>query len=229
MCLFFSCSPSSENEQTALNTPPTASDYIAPFNNQICTGEIISADDIQVTFEWEAFQDAEDTNLTYAIEVRNLLNNAIAHQATLSSTNSSATLARGLSFSWQVTATDSEGESVAGDTWLFQTPDEGVNNYAPFPAELLAPENGQVFVLSQNNDVNYSWIGHDPDPGETSQLTYDLYLGQTNPPPLYYSNISPYIGDILGYPGVYYWKVVTKDPHGNTSESEVRQLIAQDD
>jgi len=55
------------------------------------------------------------------------------------------------------------------------------------------------------------------------RLTYDVYFGINNPPPLVNSNQSgtSYSPDTLEYDTTYYWRVVAKDEHGATTDSKV--------
>lgn len=224
LLLFVSCSSDSTTEN---NTPPTASGYITPLDNQLCTGTMISPSEINVDFEWEPFMDNEDTDLNYTLTVTNLLVNAIVITQNLTTTQTSAILERGISYAWIVSATDSSGETVAGETWQFQTPLEAESNYAPFPAILITPDNGQVFNSNGTQyDISFNWEGNDPDTGETEGLVYDLYFGPNNPPISLLLNDFPLTSiNEIHSPGIYYWKIVSKDQNGNTSESVVHQYI----
>ncbi|HEC81963.1 MAG TPA: hypothetical protein ENI42_06030, partial [Thermoplasmatales archaeon] len=80
-------------------------------------------------------------------------------------------------------------------------------NHPPYKPNNPYPENGSINV---NSNTHLTWDGGDPDMGDT--VTYDIYLGETNPPPKVVSNISEtmYNPDML--PGkTYYWRVVAWD------------------
>jgi hypothetical protein len=222
--VYVACSSDSNSPEE--NTPPIAGDYIIPTDNQVCAGSIVSPSEINVQFEWEPFMDNEDAVLNYTFTITNLLVNAVVITQNLNTTQTSAILERGVSYAWIVAATDSSGETVAGETWQFQTPFEAQSNYAPFPATLITPANGQTFDGSGQYDVHFSWEGNDPDPGETEELGYTLYIDTTNPPTSTLLTNFPLtsISEVLNG-DVYYWKVVTHDPNGNTSETLVRQFV----
>ncbi len=69
-------------------------------------------------------------------------------------------------------------------------------------------------------EVTLSWSCSDPD-GDT--LTYSVYLGTSDDPPL----VSDGQADTLYNPGVldpaegYYWKIVAKDDHDNSTEGSL--------
>ena len=62
------------------------------------------------------------------------------------------------------------------------------------------------------------------DTGDT--LTYDLYLGASNPPTTkVQSNISATkVTQSITDVGIYYWKVITKDNSGSNSDSGVSKF-----
>jgi len=84
-------------------------------------------------------------------------------------------------------------------------------------------------------DTILSWIGGDPDPGDT--VTYDLYFGNTTSPELLVGNIteftldklrsntsdhhrteSSYALDELNYNTTYYWNIEAWDNHGSSTQ-----------
>ena len=85
-------------------------------------------------------------------------------------------------------------------------------NHPPTTPYDPSPEDGQYYV---DEDVDLTWSGGDPDPGDT--VTYDVYFGTTNPPPLANSGIT----DTTYDPGTlsdfdYYWKIVATDGNKTT-------------
>ncbi|KYK23693.1 hypothetical protein AYK21_02105 [Thermoplasmatales archaeon SG8-52-2] len=72
-----------------------------------------------------------------------------------------------------------------------------------------------------------SWKGEDPDWFDT--LTYDIYFGTTNPPPLVQSDAedTTYNPGILDYETTYYWKIVTNDPLGEYTEGSVWEFTTE--
>jgi hypothetical protein len=224
--LFISCSsgdsdPAPEPE----NNAPTASSYILPNNNGVCTGEEISETEIRVDFQWNAFQDVEDNNLDYTFTLRSLATNLVVATENLSGTSTNVVLEKGTSYSWTVEATDSEGDSVTGSTWQFQTPFNAISNYLPFPATLTSPDNG---VTITTTNIVLTWEGNDPDDGETELLEYAVYVDSVNPPVQEVANMltaETHTETLMT--GIYYWKIQSKDPSGNISNSEIRQFIIE--
>lgn len=207
------------------NNTPSESSYIEPNNNAVCTGEEISDTEISVNFQWNAFQDVEDTNLQYTFTIRNVTTNLIVATENLTGTSTSITLEKGTSYSWNVTATDSENASVTGATWQFQTPFNTITNYLPFPATLTSPDNGATVTVT---DVVLTWEGNDPDEGETELLEYNVYVDSVNPPVAEVATmLSAETHTEILTAGVYYWKIESKDPSGNISNSEIRQFIVE--
>jgi hypothetical protein len=58
-----------------------------------------------------------------------------------------------------------------------------------------------------------SWSFIDPDPGDTSTLTFDVYFGTSSTPPLVISNqmVTDYLPGTLSSFTQYYWKIVARD------------------
>jgi len=82
------------------------------------------------------------------------------------------------------------------------------------------PTNGATNV---NTDVVLSWTGGDPDPGDT--VIYDVYLG-TDPTPdaeELFSNdqTETTCPTNLDYETTYYWKIVSLDEVGNSTEGPI--------
>jgi hypothetical protein len=93
--------------------------------------------------------------------------------------------------------------------------------HAPFPADNLIPSLGQT-ISSTNNKVTLSWTAIDID---NDIAGYDVYFGTLSVPALYKKNLTTPVLDVAVTPATkYYWKVITKDAVGNTSESDVIQF-----
>jgi probable HAF family extracellular repeat protein len=93
-----------------------------------------------------------------------------------------------------------------------------LGNSAPYEPSSPDPEDG-----STNADVNadINWIGGDPDSFET--VYYDIYFGDTSPPPLVASDKLEefYELELLDYETKYYWQIIAKDGLGNVTESPI--------
>lgn len=92
-------------------------------------------------------------------------------------------------------------DQVAATTWINSPPN--------LPGE-PTPEDGATGV---NIDADLSWVGGDPDAGDT--VTYDVYFGTTTSPPLVTSNqpATTYDPGTMMYDSTYYWKIVAWDNH----------------
>ncbi len=93
---------------------------------------------------------------------------------------------------------------------IFQPNRKPVTPYQPSPAH-------NATGVSVNSQLG--WLGGDPDAGDS--VTYDVYLGTTNPPELRQSNhaTTAYNPGTLLTNTTYYWKVVGRDNHGETGDA----------
>jgi len=119
---------------------------------------------------------------------------------------------------WKIVAWDNHGEDAEGPVWSFTTeaPPPGNNPpYTPFDPD---PFDGAIDV---GLNVDLSWSGGDPDPGDT--VTYDVYFDTTSPPPLVVSGQSgtTYDPGTMNYETRCYWQIVSWDNHGASTEGPV--------
>lgn len=188
---------------------------IAPAKSEVCaTGEILSTRQSKVTFKWAAISGASE----YSISILNLLNNSTKTES--SPTNSIAsTLDRNTPYSWQVTSKTATG-MAASDTWRFYNAGVATTGYAPFPAVAKNPLQGAN--LFYTDKVYLSW---DATSVDNNIKNYDIYFGTTTNPQLYQKEASyATSGYIAVVKTTYYWKIVTRDTNGNTSESQLFQF-----
>ena len=191
--------------------PPTVSTLIAPVNNTECL------DGENVEFRWNSSQYTD----TYTINVKNLLTQSVISQNT-TSTNITIQLEQGQPYSWYiVSSSNSSSDTAESEKWKFYLKGEQTSNYAPFPADLIKPKAEETLTPGS---IVFEWSGSDVDTGDT--LTYDLYLGATNPPTTkIQSNISStQVTQSITDVGIYYWKVITKDNSGSNSDSGVSKF-----
>ena len=126
----------------------------------------------------------------------------------ISVTTYSPSMNYGMLYYWKIIAWDIKSGSRVSPIWHFQTnslPNQPSNPY---------PSNGSTGV---SIDADLSWTGGDPDPGDT--VLYDIYFGETNPPPKIVSNQSAtvYNPGIMNYETTYYWKIIAWDNHGTSA------------
>jgi hypothetical protein len=112
----------------------------------------------------------------------------------------------GMTYYWKIVAHDPEGAVTEGPVWTF-TADE---NQAPIFDAAITPAEAAVTPVIQG----FSWSATDPN---LDPMTYDLYLGTTNPPPLFRYDLAaqsytPLVADSPLLTGsTYYWYVVSDD------------------
>jgi len=210
------CGGKKPNTVTPAQTPSKAV-LAAPAQNGVCiTGTVVSNTQSSVTFIWNA----SDNTDSYDVTVKNLLTNTATTQNT-TQTQLTVTLTRGTPYSWYVVSKSSKvSTTTQSDTWKFYNSGQGVVTYAPFPADITAPTFGQVVSTAT---VNLTWTGSSVS---NNIANYDVYFGTTNTPPLLKSAITDnFVNNVsLTSKTTYYWKVVTRDANGNTSDSELFQF-----
>ncbi|MBD0777129.1 hypothetical protein HPE56_04915 [Maribacter sp. ANRC-HE7] len=205
-----------DNPDPVIVSPPEAATLIFPENNTECIeGTIISDTESSVTFLWNA---SENTD-SYTVNLRNLDTNT--SQNLSASTNELViTLMRGTPYSWSVTSkADDTDETAESNLWKFYNAGPAVENYAPFPADVIYPTMGSSIDAGS---ITLSWEGSDVDNDIDS---YDIYIDENNPPSTLLGNTTSSGIDFEAISGkVYYWKVTTKDASGNSSNSEIFQF-----
>ena len=121
---------------------------------------------------------------------------------------------------WKIVAWDPFNYSSAGPIWSFTT-EENLPPYSPSDPD---PEDGEIDVVITSD---LSWTGGDPNSGDS--VTYDIYFGMTNPPPLIESNYiyTIYYLDNLELDTTYYWQIVAKDSQDLTTTGDVWHFITE--
>ncbi|MDC1274063.1 hypothetical protein N8Z25_01930 [Flavobacteriaceae bacterium] len=193
-------------------TPPGKATLVAPANNKTCeTGTSVSDTQSTVAFSWNA---SASTN-TYDVRITNLDTSTATNKNGVSATSTTATLDKGVPYSWKVTSKNTQTTTTTGsDTWKFYLAGDGVVNYAPFPAELKTPASGSTVTLSDGK-ATFTWEGTDPDSGDT--LSYTLQADKDKDavktdPSIVVSNLSAQTADVeLEAATTYYWRVKTSD------------------
>ena len=221
--LLISCGGSGNGEpepEPPVITPPSAATLIFPDNNTECNeGTIINESQSSVTFRWTDAQNAD----SYQLNIRNLDNNNTAR--TDAATNSATiTLLRGVPYEWFVISRASgTNETATSATWRFYNQGPGVENYAPFPAEVVSPARGSTVPASTM--VSLVWAGSDVD---NDLVEFEVFFG-TDPAALAsLGTTSESTLDAAIVTGtVYYWRVLSRDSQGNTSQSEIFDFRVQ--
>ena len=105
---------------------------------------------------------------------------------------------------WKIVVWDDQGNSITGPIWSFTTR----GNVPPNTPSDPDPGDGETGVYI---NAVLSWTGGDPDGDD---VTYDVYFGTSNPPPLVEENQPDTSYDppgILDFDTTYYWKIVAWD------------------
>ncbi|QIL41402.1 hypothetical protein G7074_20330 [Pedobacter sp. HDW13] len=212
--LFTSCG---KNDSTDITADPQPALLTFPAQNSVCTaGTVISTTKSTVTFTWNS---GGNTN-NYELNIKNLLTNAVT--TLTSSTNQlSVNLDRDTPYSWYVLSkSNSLSTTAKSEVWKFYNAGIGSVSHPPFPADNLSCVFGQG---AASGTVNLAWTANDPD---NDILGYDVYFGTSSTPASYKAGITDkFLNGIAVTSGTtYYWKVITKDAAGNTSDSGIFQF-----
>jgi|TARA_B100000780_G_scaffold131807_1_gene92416 hypothetical protein len=215
-CLFSIILTSCSNSEYKIRVPvdPSKATLLKPANNSEC----LEVD--AVKFEWIK----SDNTDSYSIEIINLLSNDTVTKA--STTNlKEVTLTKGQPYSWKVISSNNITSKVAkSESWKFYLSGEALFNHAPFPAEIVAPSYESSV---SKGAIELSWTSSDVDTNDTH--TFDIYLDKTDASTVNTSGHSTTKKSVtLTDPGIYYWKIITKDNHGNSSDSGVFKFTVTD-
>jgi len=167
-------------------------------------GGIVTTTD--VTLQWSGY-DADGDALMYDVYLNS---SGSTTQVTTTGTSYTATgLGNGTHY-WTVVPSDPTGPGAClSGTWSFNVQLGTGGNQIP-SSTLASPANGSAF---QDGSVTFQWSGSDPD-GDS--LTYDLYMGKGQAPPLLLAGTTSTSFSTSGLtPGTYYWTVL---PHDGTDE-----------
>lgn len=203
--------------------PPSSALLVHPEENSECTtGVDLGGTTSEVQFRWQA---ATNTD-TYELRVTDNSANTV-QTITTAALFAKLPLEKGGLYSWSVTTRNAAiQEAASSPVWQFYNSGFQIT-YAPFPAEIIAPLSGQTVFKDINNDVILDWSGTDIENDITG---YDIYFSTENPPETRIDspdsfNTSKKVSVVSG--GVYYWKVITKDQEGNTSDSGIYEFRVQ--
>lgn len=196
---------------------PEGASLIFPEQNSECTtGTSLNNELSHVTFQWEASKNTD----RYTLSVVNLDTN-VPQTVSTTSTSASLSIAKGTPFSWSVISRNNKSEQLASsETWLFYNAGEQTS-YAPFPAQLLGPGSGSTVQKNLADQVVLSWQGADVD-GDIEN--FQVFFSQTSPPTAWVGTTD---AQTMQFPVdvestlIYYWKVMTTDAMGNSSDSGI--------
>lgn len=211
--VFLGCSTAGDSESdNPKNNAPTVPTLSSPSHTLLCVNNI-------VTFSWDATSDANDDTITYTIEVsKDTQFSAIAKTATVSSTEMTFTLEKGVAYYWRVKASDSKNASSRfSSVFSLYTEGEGASNHLPYAPQLIKPE---LSAAIEGATATLEWSGSDVD---ADPLTYTIYFDDTNPPSTVVSEnqVAQTYEVMIASKKRYYWKVVVKDDKQGTTIGQV--------
>ncbi len=222
LSVFISCGGGGDDSPTP--TPeeadaPKAAVLKFPLKDVECNeGTIISDDESTVTFEWESAEFATSYDVIYTD-----LDADEEKKTSVTGTTADITLKRGVPYAWHVISkSDKTDKTATSETWKLYNSGPGVISFVPFPAELVSPPMGGLASIN----TELEWNGSDADNNIES---YDVYLDTANPPITLLGNTTSmeYATSGLTPDTVYYWRVDTKDVHGNATRSQIFEFRTQ--
>lgn len=192
---------------------PEKATLVYPLNNEECvTGVNISATHSTVNFSWSPAKNAT----SYDLYIINLTSGA-EWKYTMSETSTDRVIEKSTPYKWYVVSkSNTSTKTATSDTWKFYNSGPAETTYAPFPAEVIAPEMGQHLNATS---VNLEWETSDVD-GDLA--SFQVYFGTVNPPVDLLDEVTDtFINDVSVTPNTYYWMVKSIDEQGNSSNSGV--------
>tara|TARA_B100000767_G_scaffold240476_1_gene236287 strand:+ start:10898 stop:11581 length:684 start_codon:yes stop_codon:yes gene_type:complete len=209
--LFWSCSRPAIPE-------PSAVDLITPEKNNTCIPIYSSDTEGVINFDWTESLNTD----SYEIFVRNSITGSEQKKA-IYLTSTKLTLERGMPYIWWIISkSEISPVTTKSSIWTFYLEGLQQQDYLPFAAQLINPQEGQTISLSSGK-YSLQWIGSDLD---NDIAYYQVYIGITQSQlSLVQDNqiTSSYeVSLLLGE--TYYWKIVTLDESGNRSESIIQSF-----
>jgi hypothetical protein len=194
---------------------PKATTLVFPENNTECNeGDIVDDSRSRVTFRWNTSEDTDN----YELNLRNLNSNVntvikvIAPEAAI-------TIDRGTPYEWFVVSTANGTTATANSsTFKFYNQGPGIENYAPFPAEAVSPSRGSD-ISNTTGTLSLEWNGSDIDNDITE---FEVLFGTDVIPSTVIGTTTDQSIEVNVVAGnTYYWRVISRDSEGNTSQSEI--------
>ncbi|WP_323788767.1 hypothetical protein [Psychroserpens sp.] len=195
---------------------PNGVGLVFPAQDALCNeGTDLTPTESTVYFEWESNTNAQ----IYTLTLEHLETNTIT-QYTTEDYVIPVTIQRAAAFRWFVEYVH-DNDIKKSAIWNFYNAGPGVQNYAPFPAEIVSPAMAQS--VPATNSVTLEWSGSDVD---NDIIAYDVYFGTDSSPDVLESGLISNQTTVPVLSGtIYYWNVITIDSAGNSSESGVHQFI----
>lgn len=191
-------------------------------NTECTTGVEVTSATSRVEFRWRPSANTD----VYEVVITDLISNTTQTAAT-SSTSQGVTILKGRPFSWRVISRSNEiNETATSQTWLFYNAGSQTT-YAPFPAQVIAPESGATVRLNGVGETTLMWSGADVDADIDS---FEIFLDTANPPATSRGTLGSNEDELvvpLDPDRVYFWHIITTDREGNTSDSGIYTFRTQ--
>ncbi|MEE9269030.1 MAG: hypothetical protein V3V49_02105 [Candidatus Krumholzibacteria bacterium] len=186
---------------TIANKTPTVPASPLPFDG-------ITEQPVDITLSWFA-SDPEGASLTFDVHLGTDADPPLEYTDLSQNHYKPARLEFQAIYYWRIVARDDSHNETSGPVWRFTT----VTNLPPGIPNNPSPRNGDD---TQPLDVTLGWRASDP---ENDPLTYDVYFGTSNDPPLVASDraTESYAPGPLEIAATYYWKVTVKDDHNHAA------------
>lgn len=214
--MLLACGGNDDDPRPNPAEPPQAATLIFPEDNTECNeGEVVSDTESAVTFQWNT---SENTD-SYTVNLTNL-NSGTSESFDVGDTERTITILRGVPYEWSVSSkADGTSETAESPSWKFYNAGAATQSHPPFPADVVTPIMGSQIEAGA---VTLSWEVSDID---NDIVSYEVFLDGNNPPETLIGSPTTANLDWDAQSGtIYYWKVVTFDSVGNTSESDVFQF-----
>jgi len=123
---------------------------------------------------------------------------------------------------WQIVAWDEFENSAVGPIWSFTTEE----NLPPYEPSDPNPPDGATDVTIYKI---LSWTGGDPNIGDP--VIYDVYLGDSSPPPLVAEDLTyeAYDPGTMELGTTYYWQIISEDSGGLTTEGPIWSFTTEEE
>lgn len=213
--------PDIDNEQKEEPpvTHPEPALLLFPEDKTEChEGVIIDDSWSEVTFQWNPSQHTDYYELWYRVT-----GTSPYQKETTKDTEITVRIRRGEQYQWYIVSKNNQSaQNVKSSYWNFYNAGSGKENYAPFPATLINPQDEDVINYSNSSRYYYfEWEASDLD---NDPLTFDLYLG-THPDSLRvvksFGETRESMSNHISSGIKYYWQIKTSDPKGSSSLSEI--------
>jgi hypothetical protein len=219
LSLGISCGGDDNDDVIAPVVNPTAVTLNFPLNNTECNeGTIISESRSEVIFKWTG----ATNNDSYTVSLKNLETGVIKNYNT-NFEELPISILRGVPYAWSVISkVAGNSETAESAIWKFYNAGLPKESHPPFPAEVVSPLMGSTVV---SGEVKLQWKGSDVDNDINS---YTVLFDTSETPTIVIGNPTTSSINVEVESGnVYYWKVISIDADGNSSDSELFQFKAK--